>query len=205
MDSTLLERTGRLRLLCGTGKAIADVLRWSGNRPRSVSPGTKPGDVIRSPHHGSPSVVAYWRWVVQLVLGDQMSIVREAYTSKWMWVLTGTVIGAVLTGGLSYRQHRAHITEASASNAYCENGIGAAKAHTASALATATGAARTAAVTQTTWIPKINDTKPPKSAPVGMAWIPGGQFWMGTTEDHMTDARPWHRVYVDGYWIDKTE
>ena len=21
----------------------------------------------------------------------------------------------------------------------------------------------------------------------------------------MTDARPWHRVYVDGYWIDKTE
>ena len=38
-----------------------------------------------------------------------------------------------------------------------------------------------------------------------MTWIPGGQFWMGTSEDHMTDARPWHRVYVDGYWMDKTE
>jgi len=134
-----------------------------------------------------------------------MSIVREAYKSRWMWVLTGTIIGVGLTGGLSYRQHRAHITEVSASNAYCENGIGAAKAHTASAFARANGAARTPAVTQTAWIPKINDTKPPESAPVGMSWIPGGQFWMGTTEEHMPDTRPWHRVYVDGYWMDKTE
>jgi sulfatase modifying factor 1 len=38
-----------------------------------------------------------------------------------------------------------------------------------------------------------------------MMWIPGGQFWMGTSEDHMADARPWHRVYVDGYWMDETE
>jgi formylglycine-generating enzyme required for sulfatase activity len=38
-----------------------------------------------------------------------------------------------------------------------------------------------------------------------MTWIPGGEFWMGAAEDHMTDARPWHRVYVDGYWMDTTE
>jgi formylglycine-generating enzyme required for sulfatase activity len=38
-----------------------------------------------------------------------------------------------------------------------------------------------------------------------MTWIPGGQFWMGTQEAHMPDARPWHRVYVDGYWMDTTE
>jgi formylglycine-generating enzyme required for sulfatase activity len=38
-----------------------------------------------------------------------------------------------------------------------------------------------------------------------MTWIPGGQFWMGAAEAHMTDANPWHRVYVDGYWMDKTE
>ena len=38
-----------------------------------------------------------------------------------------------------------------------------------------------------------------------MTWIPGGQFWMGAADDHMTDARPWHRVYVDGYWMDKSE
>jgi formylglycine-generating enzyme required for sulfatase activity len=38
-----------------------------------------------------------------------------------------------------------------------------------------------------------------------MVWIPGGQFWMGAQEEHMADARPWHRVYVDGFWMDKTE
>lgn len=38
-----------------------------------------------------------------------------------------------------------------------------------------------------------------------MIWIPGGRFWMGSAEERMTDTRPWHRVYVDGYWMDKTE
>lgn len=28
---------------------------------------------------------------------------------------------------------------------------------------------------------------------------------MGADDEHMTDAKPWHRVYVDGYWMDKTE
>jgi formylglycine-generating enzyme required for sulfatase activity len=55
------------------------------------------------------------------------------------------------------------------------------------------------------WIPKINDAMPPGPAPEGMTWVPGGEFWMGSQEDHMTDAKPWHRVYVDGYWMDKTE
>jgi formylglycine-generating enzyme required for sulfatase activity len=38
-----------------------------------------------------------------------------------------------------------------------------------------------------------------------MVWIPGGQFWMGSDDSHMPDTKPWHRVYVDGYWIDRTE
>jgi len=38
-----------------------------------------------------------------------------------------------------------------------------------------------------------------------MTWIPGGEFWIGSQEDRMKDAKPWHRVYVDGYWMDKTE
>ena len=37
----------------------------------------------------------------------------------------------------------------------------------------------------------------------GMAWIPGGRFWMGT--DHMGDAQPVHEVKVSGFWIDKTD
>jgi formylglycine-generating enzyme required for sulfatase activity len=60
-------------------------------------------------------------------------------------------------------------------------------------------------VAQTAWVPRINDSKPSGPAPAGMIWIPGGQFWMGTDDEHMPDARPWHRVYVDGYWMDKTE
>jgi formylglycine-generating enzyme required for sulfatase activity len=48
-----------------------------------------------------------------------------------------------------------------------------------------------------------------------MAWIPGGEFSMGCKIpsqcacgenkcDSMDDAQPIHRVYVDGFWMDKT-
>jgi sulfatase modifying factor 1 len=51
-------------------------------------------------------------------------------------------------------------------------------------------------------------------APTGMAWIPGGQFSMGAKDprglsdggsEAMDDARPIHRVYVDGFWMDRTD
>src|SRR6266571_2651428 len=45
----------------------------------------------------------------------------------------------------------------------------------------------------------------PSPAPQGMVWIPGGEFWMGSDEPNFRDALPWHRVYVDGFWMDKTE
>jgi sulfatase modifying factor 1 len=135
-----------------------------------------------------------------------MSTIREVCKNTWMWVLTGTVVGAGLGGWLSYLQHRAQVTEVSKhGSVYCDNGIGAAKAHAGATLTGAAAAAPTPAVTQSAWIPKINDGKPPVSAPAGMIWIPGGQFWMGTDEGYMADATPWHRVYVDGYWMDKTE
>jgi formylglycine-generating enzyme required for sulfatase activity len=60
----------------------------------------------------------------------------------------------------------------------------------------------------------INADLPPGRAPDGMAWVPGGEFSMGNEDprdsicggpDAMVDARPIHRVYVDGFWIDKTE
>lgn len=46
-----------------------------------------------------------------------------------------------------------------------------------------------------------------------MVWIPGGEFSMGMEDprrdpdlghDPMADARPIHRVSVDGFWMDKT-
>jgi formylglycine-generating enzyme required for sulfatase activity len=56
---------------------------------------------------------------------------------------------------------------------------------------------------------KLNTTRAPGPAPEGMVWVPGGSFWMGWTgsEDHPQgrDAEPLHLVYVDGFWMDKTE
>ena len=34
--------------------------------------------------------------------------------------------------------------------------------------------------------------------------IPSGEFWMGSDNPMFKDARPWHRVYLDAFWIDKT-
>lgn len=68
---------------------------------------------------------------------------------------------------------------------------------------------------ETTFEPTIeNKIKPRKPTPNGMAWIPGGEFSMGTNiEDESLcsikgvtkDASPIHRVYVDGFYMDKTE
>jgi len=53
--------------------------------------------------------------------------------------------------------------------------------------------------------PLINKMSAPSSAPEGMIWIPGGEFSMGAEDPDMSDARPFHRVAVDGYWMDQTE
>jgi len=59
-----------------------------------------------------------------------------------------------------------------------------------------------------------NPAKPSGPAPDGMVWIPGGEFSMGAADPPemndvgmkaTTDSRPIHRVYVDGFWMDKTE
>jgi sulfatase modifying factor 1 len=83
--------------------------------------------------------------------------------------------------------------------------MGAAKAYASSGLKAASKRASTLTGSETAWIPSINDSKPSRPAPEGMTWIPGGQFWMGTADQRMADARPWHRVYVDSYWMDTTE
>jgi formylglycine-generating enzyme required for sulfatase activity len=50
---------------------------------------------------------------------------------------------------------------------------------------------------------RLDEHRPSGPAPEGMVWIPGGEFWMGA--DEFPDAQPWHRVWVDGFWMDKTE
>ncbi len=54
---------------------------------------------------------------------------------------------------------------------------------------------------------------PAKPWPEGMVWIPGGEFFMGTTVNghgnsempmESNDAEPVHRVLIDGFWMDAT-
>lgn len=66
-----------------------------------------------------------------------------------------------------------------------------------------------------TFGPTIADTTPaPGPAPPGMVWIPGGEFSMGAHDppdmDEVgmkatIDSRPIHRVYIDGFYMDKTD
>jgi sulfatase modifying factor 1 len=59
-----------------------------------------------------------------------------------------------------------------------------------------------------------NPTPAPGAAPEGMVWLPGGEFSMGAADapdmndvgmKATEDSRPIHRVYVDGFWMDKTD
>lgn len=60
-----------------------------------------------------------------------------------------------------------------------------------------------------------NTAQAPGKTPDGMVWIPGGEFSMGAQDppdrdddvgmQATKDSRPIHRVYVDGFWMDKTE
>jgi len=47
---------------------------------------------------------------------------------------------------------------------------------------------------------------PRSPAPAGMAWIPGGEFTMGSVDSlARPDEQPPHRVRVAGFWMDETE
>ena len=62
--------------------------------------------------------------------------------------------------------------------------------------------------------PSVINAAKPTAQVEGMVWIPGGEFSMGGVNpvgmqdgghEQMNDARPVHRVYVDGFYMDATE
>jgi len=128
-----------------------------------------------------------------------MSIdLRKASQGKRAFFAIGVVACAILAAGAGYRHHVAPSAAPSpAAGAYCDNGLRAARSHKATIAPVS--------LPSTAGAPRINDRKPPGPAPSGMIWIPGGEFWMGSDDGHMPDSKPWHRVYVDGYWMDRTE
>ena len=67
---------------------------------------------------------------------------------------------------------------------------------------------------QSPFEPTVGGSRASAEAPPGMVWVPGGEFSMGCADprglpfggaDPMKDARPVHRVKVDGYWMDAHE
>ena len=116
----------------------------------------------------------------------------------WAWV--GVVV--LLCAGAAWWYYAAtgprHFSPnpvADMPGSHCEEGISTARARAG----LHSGETKTTADAPT----RLNSTAAPGPAPEGMVWIPGGEFWMGA--DDFPDAKPWHRVYVDGFWMDKTE
>ena len=76
------------------------------------------------------------------------------------------------------------------------------------------GASLSASTARALFEPTIpNAATAPGPAPPGMVWIPGGEFSMGAADPPgmdsvgmraTNDARPVHRVYVDGFYMDQT-
>ena len=86
----------------------------------------------------------------------------------------------------------------------CDMGVSAAKAGRGAAAVTQQPVAADTQTAQQAGDSTLTKAPPPPGpAPEGMVWIPGGEFWMGAEE--FPDAQPWHRVSVDGFWMDKTE
>ncbi len=113
---------------------------------------------------------------------------------------------AILAIALFYLSRRQNLTSAANVNAATASG--------AMAPAATSNAVPSSAKTESFGPTVVNHDATPGSAPGGMAWIPGGEFSMGANDPPdmddigmkaTLDARPIHRVYVDGFYMDKTD
>ncbi len=89
------------------------------------------------------------------------------------------------------------------SSVACGVGLSEAKAGRNAATVTKRSGVLQASPSATSTPTARGSTDPSGPVPKGMVWIPGGEFWMGAED--FPDAQPWHRVRVDGFWMDKTE
>jgi formylglycine-generating enzyme len=90
-----------------------------------------------------------------------------------------------------------------------------ASTHSPMASPTVAASAPEPAPGKASFLPTVPNAAPtPDSTPESMAWIPGGEFSMGAQESPdmnevgmlaTRDSQPIHRVYVDSFWMDKTD
>jgi formylglycine-generating enzyme required for sulfatase activity len=117
--------------------------------------------------------------------------------------LIGAAIICLLIAGSLFAISRSRppltAVNANEASAVCDSGLASHSAHMNEAI--------TASDSDSSAIgpPLINKDIGPSPAPEGMVWIPGGEFSMGCEDPQMRDARPFHRVAVDGFWMDQTE
>jgi len=126
--------------------------------------------------------------------------------SRMVTIGVGVSLCALLTGAWYFfaSSPSASAEEGMRSGITCGMGISAAKAGLgAAAVSSQPVATNTQTAQPATDFSRTKVPPPPGPAPEGMVWIPGGEFSMGAEE--FPDAQPWHRVSVDGIWMDKTE
>ena len=107
---------------------------------------------------------------------------QRSPTPKWLLLLPAGVVACVIWWGSSRSSSSAHTDHKSATEVFG---------------------------------PTLPNSRAPREpAPEGMVWIPGGEFSMGamdppaSTQASMhaaADARPIHRAYVDGFWMDQND
>jgi formylglycine-generating enzyme required for sulfatase activity len=123
--------------------------------------------------------------------------------SRLAWTVSTIVFGGLVVAALWHWFYDGSRSSPAPTAMTCDMGISAAKAARSAATSTVQPAVKNAQATQPADGLPDPRVPPPGPAPEGMVWIPGGEFSMGA--DEFPDAQPWHRVYVDGFWMDKTE
>ena len=113
--------------------------------------------------------------------------------------VTAVVCLAVAGSLYAISTSRPKATHAVEAGMACDPGIASARNHTAHSSSLSESELGVSEA------PVIDTVSAPVPAPEGMAWIPGGQFSMGSEDPEMRDARPFHRVAIDGFWMDQTE
>ena len=123
------------------------------------------------------------------------------------WIAAGVIVFAVLVCVLIVRRPLPQVALA--------NSPVPVSATTSGVDPAADAATKTPAQPRNTFEPTVLNKAPaPGRTPNDMAWIPGGEFSMGAREmpgmndvgmKATLDSRPVHRVYVDGFYMDKTD
>jgi formylglycine-generating enzyme required for sulfatase activity len=124
------------------------------------------------------------------------------------------VVAVVVISAMFYLSRRQSASQSAMVSTVSGAGVDAARMTTASTTATSNSSATNSSTGAGTFLPTLLNHGPAPSKTRDMVWIPGGEFSMGATDPPgmddvgmkaTLDARPIHRVYVDGFFMDRTD